>query len=186
MIGAAAQEPVERRVHVGQGDHFVSSDPDVVLTTVLGSCVALCLHDPVAGVGGMNHFLLPEGAGADAGADSGAGRRYGAYLMEVLINDVLKAGGRRDRLEAKLFGGGRMFDALTDIGAANAAFAERFMADEGIAVVGGSLRGAGGRRLHYWPVSGRARQRAVTDQTALPSSTPPAPPLASAGNLELF
>ncbi|EKY24708.1 chemoreceptor glutamine deamidase CheD family protein [Brevundimonas diminuta 470-4] len=182
MIGAAVQDPVERRVHVGQGDHYVSSDPDVVLTTVLGSCVALCLRDPEAGVGGMNHFLLPEGAGTDAGA----GRRYGAYLMEVLINDVLKAGGRRDRLEAKLFGGGRMFDALTDIGAANAAFAERFMADEGIAVVGGSLRGAGGRRLHYWPVSGRARQRAVTDQAALPSSTPRTPPLASAGDLELF
>lgn len=182
MIGAAAQQPVERRVHVGQGDHYVSSDPDVVLTTVLGSCVALCLRDPAAGVGGMNHFLLPEGAGAD----SGAGRRYGAYLMEVLINDVLKAGGRRDRLEAKLFGGGRMFDALTDIGAANAAFAERFLADEGIAVVGGSLRGAGGRRLHYWPVSGRARQRAVSDQAALPSSTPRTPPLASAGDLELF
>lgn len=181
MTDAAVQEPVERRVHVGQGDHYVSSDPDVVLTTVLGSCVALCLRDPVAGVGGMNHFLLPEGAGTGAGAS----RRYGAYLMEMLINDVLKAGGRRDRLEAKLFGGGRMFDALTDVGAANADFAERFLADEGIPVLGGSLRGAGGRRLHYWPVSGRARQRAVTDLAALPSSTPPPPPLAT-GNLELF
>lgn len=182
MTDAAAREPVERRVHVGQGDHYVSSDPDVVLTTVLGSCVALCLRDPVAGVGGMNHFLLPEGANADAGA----GRRYGVYLMEVLINDVLKAGGRRDRLEAKLFGGGRMFDALTDVGGANADFAERFLADEGIPVLGGSLRGAGGRRLHYWPVSGRARQRVVTDRAALPSTTPPPPFLAAAGDLELF
>ena len=181
MIGAAAQEPVERRVHVGQGDHHVSSDPDVVLTTVLGSCVALCLRDPEAGVGGMNHFLLPEGAGAE----SGAGRRYGAYLMEVLINDVLKAGGRRDRLEAKLFGGGRMFDSLSDVGAANADFAEKFLADEGIPVVSRSLRGAGGRRIHYWPVSGRARQRVVTDGAILPPATPP-PPSVATGDLELF
>lgn len=181
MTGAAVQEPVERRVHVGQGDHYVSSDPDVVLTTVLGSCVALCLSDPQAGVGGMNHFLLPEGAGAEGGAS----RRYGAYLMEVLINDVLKAGGRRDRLEAKLFGGGRMFDALTDIGSANADFAEKFLADEGIPVVSRSLRGAGGRRIHYWPVSGRARQRVVTDGASLPPATPPPTPVA-AGDLELF
>jgi chemotaxis protein CheD len=181
MMGAAVQEPGERRVHVGQGGHYVTSDPRVVLTTVLGSCVALCLRDPEAGVGGMNHFLLPEGAGT--GAD--ASRRYGAYLMELLINDVLKAGGRRERMEAKLFGGGRMFDTLLDVGGANADFAERFMADEGIPVVGSSLRGHGGRRLHYWPVSGRARQRVVTDLAALPPTTPPPPPLA-AGNLELF
>ena len=181
MIGAAAQEPVERRVHVGQGDHFVSSDPDVVLTTVLGSCVALCLRDPAAGVGGMNHFLLPEGSGS--GTD--AGRRYGAYLMEVLINDVLKAGGRRERLEAKLFGGGRMFDGLRDVGRANADFAERFLRDEGITVVGGSLRGEGGRRLHYWPVTGRARQRGVTDTQALDIPVR-ARPFADAGALELF
>ncbi|MBN9481184.1 MAG: hypothetical protein J0I52_13160 [Bordetella sp.] len=181
MIGAGAQEPVERRVHVGQGEHYVSSDPNVVLTTVLGSCVALCLRDPVAGVGGMNHFLLPEGS--NSGTD--AGRRYGAYLMEVLINDVLKAGGRRDRLEAKLFGGGRMFDTLGDVGAANADFAEKFLADEGIPVVGRSLRGAGGRRIHYWPVSGRARQRVVTDGAILPPASPPPPPVAT-GDLELF
>lgn len=171
----------EKRVHVGQGDHFVTSDPNVVLTTVLGSCVALCLHDPVAGVGGMNHFLLPEG-NQDG---TGAGRRYGAYAMEVLINDVLKAGGRRDRLEAKLFGGGRMFDSLSDVGAANAAFAERFLIDEGIPVVGGSLGGFGGRRLHYWPVSGRARQRAVMDVAAVPPPKVTQPPVV-AGDLELF
>lgn len=171
----------ERRVHVGQGDHCVSCDPDVVLTTVLGSCVAMCLHDPVAGVGGMNHFLLPDGA-QDGTA---ASRRYGAYAMEVLINDVLKAGGKRERLEAKLFGGGRMFDSLSDVGASNAAFAERFLADEGIPVVGGSLGGFGGRRLHYWPSTGRARQRAVLDAASVPAPKVSAPPVV-AGDLELF
>lgn len=180
MTSSAVTDGLETRVHVGQGEHFITSDPNVVLSTILGSCVAMCLRDPLAGVGGMNHFLLPEGAGA--GTD--AGRRYGAYAMELLINDLLKAGGRRERLEAKLFGGGRMFDSLRDVGRANADFAERFLRDEGIRVVGGSLRGDGGRRLHYWPVAGRALQRAVTD-VAAPRPAPVAAP-AGAGALELF
>lgn len=180
MSFAALRESVEKRVHVGQGEHHITSDPNVVLSTILGSCVAMCLRDPLAGVGGMNHFLLPEGAGA--GTD--AGRRYGAYAMELLINDMLKAGGRRERMEAKLFGGGRMFDSLRDVGRANADFAEKFLRDEGILVVGGSLRGDGGRRLHYWPVSGRAMQRAVTDVVA-PKPVPVMAPV-DTGALELF
>jgi len=181
MTAALRETPAAVRVHVGQGEHYVTSDPDVMLTTILGSCVAMCLRDPAAGVGGMNHFLLPEGSGS--GPD--AGRRYGAYAMEVLINDCLKRGARRDRMEAKLFGGGRMFDALQDVGLANADFAERFLRDEGITLAGGSLRGAGGRRVQYWPVSGRALQRPVTDH----SPPPPAirlPVAPDAGAVELF
>lgn len=169
-----------QRIHVGQGEHHVTDDPSVMLTTILGSCVAMCLRDPLAGVGGMNHFLLPEG-------DSGgldAGRRYGAYAMEVLINDCLKAGGRRERLEAKLFGGGRMFDSLRDVGLANADFAERFLRDEGIRLAGGSLRGAGGRRVQYWPVTGRALQRSVTDRMSVEPASRPS--RQDAGALELF
>ena len=180
MMSAAALQ-TEQRIHVGQGDHHVTSDPNVMLTTILGSCVAMCLRDPQSGVGGMNHFLLPEGAGA--GTD--AGRRYGAYAMELLINDVMKAGARRDRLEAKLFGGGRMFDSLKDVGMANADFAERFLRDEGIPLVGGSLRGAGGRRLHYWPVTGRALQRAVQD-SHVPAQPSPRLPATPSGAVELF
>lgn len=172
-----------RRVHVGQGEHFVTGEPGVMLTTILGSCVAMCLRDPLSGIGGMNHFLLPNGSAS--GAD--AGRRYGAYAMEVLINDCLKAGARRERLEAKLFGGGRMFDALKDVGQSNADFAERFLHDEGIRIVGGSLRGVGGRRVQYWPATGRALQRAVTDPVPAAAPAPRAnPPLAEAGALELF
>lgn len=171
-----------RKIHVGQGEHFVTDDPAVMMTTILGSCVAMCLRDPVAGLGGMNHFLLPEGDGGG----TAAGRRYGAYAMEVLINDCLKAGARRERMQAKLFGGGRMFDSLRDVGLANADFAERFLRDEGIVLVGGSLRGTGGRRVQYWPVSGRALQRAVND-----AHTPTGPsrriePAVDAGALELF
>lgn len=181
MTAALQDSAAVHRVHVGQGEHYVTTDPGVMLTTILGSCVAMCLRDPVAGVGGMNHFLLPEGSGS--GPD--AGRRYGAYAMEILINDCLKQGARRDRLEAKLFGGGRMFDSLQDVGRSNADFAERFLRDEGIAIVGGSLRGVGGRRVQYWPVTGRALQRPVTD------SSPPAPVVRpvmvpDAGAVELF
>lgn len=170
------------KIHVGQGEHFVTDDPAVIMTTILGSCVAVCLRDPVAGVGGMNHFLLPEGDGGG----TAAGRRYGAYAMEVLINDCLKAGARRERMQAKLFGGGRMFDSLRDVGLANADFAERFLRDEGIAVVGGSLRGTGGRRVQYWPVSGRALQRAVTDAHTPAPALRPIEPAVGAGALELF
>jgi chemotaxis protein CheD len=183
MSGAATLSEAELRLHVGQGEHRVSADPSVVLTTILGSCVAACICDPVARVGGMNHFLLPEGAGR--GTD--AGRRYGAYAMELLINEVLKAGARRERLEAKLFGGGRMFDSLMDVGRANADFAERFLADEGVRIVGGSLRGSGSRRIHYWPTTGRALQRAVSGQAGAPPAPPPPPaPLPASGVLELF
>jgi chemotaxis protein CheD len=168
---------IGRRIHVGQGEHHVTGDPEVMLTTILGSCVAMCLRDPQAGVGGMNHFLLPDGPGTGTGAS----RRYGAYAMEILINEVLKIGARRDRLQAKLFGGGRMFESLADVGTANADFAERFLQDEAIPMVGGSLRGAGARRVQFWPVTGRALQRAVADLR--PPAPPPAPVF---GAVELF
>jgi chemotaxis protein CheD len=180
MTASLQDPPAALRVHVGQGEHYVTGDPGVMLTTILGSCVAMCLRDPAAGVGGMNHFLLPEGPGS--GPD--AGRRYGAYAMEVLINDCLKKGARRDRLEAKLFGGGRMFDALQDVGRANADFAERFLRDEGIVLVGGSLRGSGGRRVQYWPASGRALQRPVTDHSPPRPVRPAIVP--DSGAVELF
>ncbi len=177
---ADIQAPAPVRLHVGQGEHRISADPDVVLTTILGSCVAACVRDPQAGVGGMNHFLLPFGQ--DGGQEDC--RRYGAYAMEVLINGVLQAGGRRERLQAKLFGGGRMFDSLQDVGRMNADFAERFLRDEGIALVGGSLRGFGARRVKFWPATGRALQRTVADQAPPPPLSPPAPP--AGGAVEFF
>jgi chemotaxis protein CheD len=94
-----------KRVHIIQGEYKVVTDPDVFLSTILGSCVAACLRDPVAGVGGMNHFLLPGSAAAmTSGGDA---TRYGVHLMELLINGLLKKGARRDRLEAKIFGGAK-------------------------------------------------------------------------------
>jgi chemotaxis protein CheD len=86
-----------------QGEFKVSDDPNVVLSTILGSCVAACMRDPVAGVGGMNHFLLP----GQANGTGGEATRYGVHLMELLINGLLKKGARRERIEAKIIGGAK-------------------------------------------------------------------------------
>src|SRR5579863_1151685 len=145
----------ERRIHIVQGEYRVSTDPDTVVSTLLGSCVAACIRDPVAGIGGMNHFLLP---GEDVRSHNAEAERYGDYLMELLINGLMKQGANRDRLEAKLFGGARMMGGLSDIGKKNAEFAQGYLEHEGITVVGRDLGGNRGRRLQYWPVSGRARQ----------------------------
>lgn len=175
----------ERRVNVIQGEYVVTADPEVVLTTILGSCVAACLRDPVACVGGMNHFLLP---GSEEGGPAEVSVRYGVHAMELLVNGLLQQGARRNRLEAKLFGGARMVQGLTDIGLLNAAFAERFVRKERIAYCGGSLRGDQGRRLQFWPASGRARQLALSgaEVKVLASQRPVATPRPDAGGVELF
>ncbi|MEA3536080.1 chemoreceptor glutamine deamidase CheD [Rhizobium sp. CC-YZS058] len=172
MIADAAA----RRLHVIQGEFKVVTDPDVVLSTILGSCVAACMRDPVAGVGGMNHFLLP--GSADALASGGDATRYGVHLMELLINGLLKKGARRDRLEAKIFGGAKTIARFSNVGEQNALFARRFLQDEGIAIVGESTGGDHGRKLEYWPLSGRARQYALTGveaQKAVAQESRPAP-----------
>jgi chemotaxis protein CheD len=137
------------RIHLLEGQYHVSGDPAVVLTTTLGSCVAACLRDPEAQVGGMNHFLL---------AGDGEAARYGAYAMEVLITALLARGARRERLQAKLFGGGQLLQGVTNVGDQNVAFAEDFLEREGIQLLAGSVRGPHARKIQYWPVSGRARQ----------------------------
>ena len=188
-LAQAVTDARGRTLHIGQGEHEVSSDQGVVITTILGSCIAACIRDPMAGVGGMNHFLLPEG---DAAADSEAGRRYGVNAMERLINSLLASGARRDRLQAKLFGGASMFDRLRNIGAENAAFAHRFLTAEGIAVVGGDTGGTSARRIRYWPTTGQAQQKLLSDNDPVVfvrertlSVTPPATTVSS-GDLELF
>ncbi|MDB5459721.1 MAG: cheD [Caulobacteraceae bacterium] len=150
----------ERRLHVIQGEFAVSDDPAVVMSTILGSCVAACMRDEEAGVGGMNHFLLPGGRQEQPGPDA---MRYGVQSMELLLNALYRMGARRERLQVKLFGGARVVEGLSDIGLQNAVFAEQFLASEGISHIGGSLRGQRARRVQFWPVSGRVRQMALAD-----------------------
>jgi len=186
-----SQEPTNgHRIHIIQGQQHVADDPDVMLTTILGSCVSACLRDPFTGVGGMNHFLLPGEVGGSEPSHRGANAlRYGVHAMELLVNGLLKRGAQRSRLEAKLFGGARMMEGLTDIGELNASFAERFLHDEGITLIGGSLRGVQGRRIQFWPVSGRARQimlDAKSETLFRKEMRPAAVTLSVPGEVDLF
>lgn len=141
-------------VKVLPGEFFVGSE-DIVISTVLGSCVSACLWDRDAGVGGMNHFMLPDAAGADP---SGLAGRYGAFAMEQLINELMKRGARRSAIEAKVFGGGRVLANFTtlDIGRNNAEFVMRFLRTEGIRVASHNLLDVHARRVVFFPASGRA------------------------------
>ncbi|MGO4331920.1 chemoreceptor glutamine deamidase CheD [Cupriavidus sp. 2TAF22] len=147
-------------------EYYVTRE-DVVLTTVLGSCVAACIRDETAGVGGMNHFMLPDDDGA-AGADRllSASMRYGSYALEVLINELLKMGARRERLEAKVFGGGAVLANMTtlNIGDRNAEFVLKYLKTEEIRVAAQDLRGPHARRVSYFPLTGLALVRRLTRQ----------------------
>ena len=141
---------------VHQGDCHVSGEPDLTLSTVLGSCISACVRDRVAGIGGMNHFLLAEQSGS-AKDRYGASARYGAYAMEQLINTVLSRGtGRKGNLEIKVFGGGNINSALNDVGAKNIEFVRQFLADEGYVLSGEDMGGTYARRVLFKPQSGRA------------------------------
>jgi chemotaxis protein CheD len=160
----------DRTSYIVQGEYRVSRDPAEVLSTVLGSCVAVCLWDPGAQVGGMNHFLLP----AAPGQGDAKTLRYGAHAMEVLINELLKMGARRIALQAKLFGGANVTDALGPIGKANATFALSYLGDEGIPCIAKSLGGTQARRIMFRPANGHVRQLIV--EGAVPEQKPvPAP-----------
>jgi len=141
-------------VKVFPGEHYVTLHPDEMLVTVLGSCVSACIRDPVAGLGGMNHFMLPESLDGRWG-NASANLRYGNFAMEQLINDILKGGGRRERLEIQVFGGGNVLVGTTAIGDANADFVEGYLATERLPIAARHLRGNFPRRVHYFPSTGR-------------------------------
>ncbi|MBI4920680.1 MAG: hypothetical protein HY834_02940 [Devosia nanyangense] len=141
---------------IHQGDCLVGGDEDLTFSTILGSCVSACIRDTQALVGGMNHFLLAEPSG-NARDRYGASARYGAFAMEQLINKVLSRGsGRKANLEIKIFGGGLINAALTDVGAKNIEFVREFLGNEGYAVTGEDVGGAFARRVMFKPYSGRA------------------------------
>jgi chemotaxis protein CheD len=144
------------------GEYYVTRHGEMV-TTVLGSCVSACVRDARLKIGGMNHFMLPlDGSqGSSAwGAVASAATRYGNVAMERLINDILKLGGRREDLELKLVGGGRVLaEMTTDIGARNIQFVRDYVRDEGFQVLGEDLGDVFARKVVYFPESGRIRVR---------------------------
>lgn len=147
------------------GEYYFTTT-DMALLTVLGSCVSACIRDRVSGVGGMNHFMLPSGGEGEGPAS--ASMRYGAAAMEILINQLLKAGARRAHLEAKVFGGGRVLAGMQamNVGERNAAFVRDYLRAEQIAIVAEDLNDVHPRKVAYFPRSGRALVKKLesTDQ----------------------
>ncbi|MCL4105388.1 UNVERIFIED_CONTAM: hypothetical protein GTU68_055519 [Idotea baltica] len=176
---AAAAADRQRIVTITQGEFAVSSDPTVVISTLLGSCVAICLHDPVAQVGGANHILLPGESSANPQSLA-----EGSYSMEVLINALLKDGAMKKRMVAKVLGGGQMVKGLSDVGSRNGAFALQFLQNEGIHTQSTSLGGTSARRIQFWPVTGRLRQKLTVKPMPAISETPRVGN--SGGAVELF
>lgn len=134
------------------GEFFVTTR-DMLLVTVLGSCVAACIRDPERGIGGMNHFMLPDGG---AGAMSKSAR-YGGYAMELLVNELIKSGARRGALEAKVFGGGRVMASLSsaNVGERNSEFVLDYLRQEGIPVLAQDLQDKHARKIYFFPRAGR-------------------------------
>jgi chemotaxis protein CheD len=137
------------------GEYHVATE-DVVLVTVLGSCVSACIRDRRLGIGGMNHFMLPDNA-SDAQGPLGESARYGAYAMETLVNEMLKLGARRDALEVKVFGAGNVMPGLAqaNVGERNAAFVIEFVRAESLLLAARDLLGPYPRKVYYFPGSGR-------------------------------
>lgn len=140
------------------GEFYVTT-ADEVVTTILGSCVSACVWDPAAGIGGMNHFMIPnvDHRQETDSVDSPEAGRYGVFAMELLINTILKHGGDRSRLLVKVSGGGHVVRSATTIGHKNVEFARRYLADEGLQVVGEHVEGLHARRLVFHPLTGRTK-----------------------------
>jgi chemotaxis protein CheD len=177
-----------RAVKLMPADYYIGDD-EVAIVTVLGSCVAACMRDPVLGIGGMNHFMLPDGD-----ADGGSGARYGSYAMELLINGLLKRGARRERLEAKVFGGGNVLQGFTSnpVGTRNSEFVLAYLEAERIPVLAQDLQGIHPRKVCYFPASGSALvkrlphahdEALVKEESLYKRSLTKAPPR---GGVELF
>jgi len=146
-------------VKVIAGDYYVSQQSEFI-TTVLGSCVTACIRDPKRGVGGINHFLLPDSS-VDILSSS---NRYGVFAMEQLINAIIKHGGRRENFEIKLVGGGNMIGGVNDIGRSNITFVKNFMATEGFTIEAQDLGGHHPRKILYNPITGRLLVNKLRDK----------------------
>ena len=172
-----------RRIPIIQGEHAVVGEPGSVISTVLGSCIAVCLHDAEVHVGGMNHFLLGEPQ-HDQHLRDGDLQRYGVHAMELLINAMMKAGAARNRLRANLYGGANIIAGLGGIGSANAAFAKRFLTTEAIVIGQVDMGGTLARKLEFRPFDGKVRCTTVTDRPLPPPVAPRIP--MGGGEIELF
>jgi chemotaxis protein CheD len=148
-------------VKVLPGEFYITGRSDEVIATILGSCVAACIRDPQAGIGGINHFMLAHSRTGKWGNDVSS-TRFGNFAMEKLINELIKAGCSRERLEIKLFGGGNVIDTKNAVGTDNAEFALKYLAEEGLPCAAQDLGGPYPRRIIYNPTTGKVTRRLLT------------------------
>ena len=141
---------------ISPGEYYFT-DKDMLIVTVLGSCVSACIRDIKTGIGGMNHFMLPDSAKADKDSPISESMRYGTYAMEVLINELIRNGARRNNLEAKIFGGGNVLRSFTanNVGERNATFVKKFLKDEGISISSEDLLDIYPRKVYFFPKTGK-------------------------------
>ncbi|WP_031431552.1 chemoreceptor glutamine deamidase CheD [Methylomicrobium agile] len=148
------------------GEYYVTQE-DEMITTVLGSCVSACIRDKELGIGGMNHFMLPEGNYGPIKKSNesiiGASTRYGNYAMEHLINTILSNGGKRKNLEVKVFGGGKIIPTLTDIGIKNINFVLDYLDQEGLKLLSQDLGDIYPRKIIYFPKTGKAAMKKIRE-----------------------
>lgn len=153
-------------VKILPGEYYVTQDNELI-TTVLGSCVSACIRDKELGIGGMNHFMLPESnyGQKKTGNETivGASTRYGNYAMEHLINTILSHGGRRKNLEIKVFGGGKIIPTLTDVGIKNINFVLDYIDQEGLRLLSQDLGDIYPRKIIYFPRTGKAAMKKIRD-----------------------
>lgn len=144
------------------GEYYYT-DRDMVIVTVLGSCVAACIRDRVSGIGGMNHFMLPD-TGSEH-SNQAPSMRYGTHAMDVLISELLKAGARRENLEAKVFGGGRVLSThmTMNVGGKNATFVLEYLKEQKITVLAEDLNDYHARKVHYFPRTGKVLVKKVQE-----------------------
>ena len=145
-------------VKVFPGEFYVTKRPDEVVLTVLGSCVSACIRDPLLGIGGMNHFMLPSHSSGDWGGDLKS-TRFGNFAMEKLINELIKAGCTRERMEIKVFGGANVTDSSNAVGSDHSEFVMRYLEAEGLRCAAQDLGGTLPRRINYYPATGRVVRR---------------------------
>jgi chemotaxis protein CheD len=145
-------------VKILPGEYFACSD-NTMIVTVLGSCVSVCLRDPITRISGMNHFLLP--ANKDELNFNSESARYGVYAMEVLVNHLIKLGASKSRLQAKVFGGGNVLKQLrqNSVGEQNVSFVEDYLATEKFKVVARDLLGEFPRKVYFFPLTGEVKVR---------------------------
>ncbi|WP_444994873.1 chemoreceptor glutamine deamidase CheD [Aliikangiella sp. IMCC44359] len=136
------------------GEYYVTSH-DEAITTVLGSCISACVRDPIAKIGGMNHFMLPIKHSLKTHKNDDGAERYGNFAMEKMINDILRNGGNRERLEVKVFGGGRVMSGMTDVGKRNIEFVKEYIQVEGLKLLAEDVGGIYPRKLMYMTRTGK-------------------------------